>query len=83
MDKDKNNANRKVDDLRPHPSQSELFKKDLNDFELTQLAGDMQREGLWQPIQISAAGEIINGHARVLFARKLGWKEIDFIVRDD
>ena len=71
-----------ISKLRPHPRQAELFK-DLNDFELAQLAADMDRNGQQVPIEILPDGTIIAGHQRVRAAKLLGWTEIDVLVRDD
>jgi len=73
---------RNLDDLRPHPLQAKMFP-DLSDPELEALSADMQRNDLQHPIEITSDGTIIAGHQRVRAARKLGWKEIDVIVRTD
>ena len=54
----------KVDDLRPHPRQSELFR-DLSEIEFAFLAGDIKRNGLQQPIEITPDGTVIAGHQRL------------------
>ena len=82
MDKDRKVVKWKLEDLRPHPRQSELFP-DLNDDELAMLASDMELNGLEVPIEITSSGEIIAGNQRVRAARKLEWTEIDALVRSD
>ena len=72
----------KLEDLRPHPRQSELFPN-LSDYELGVLASDMERNGQERPIEVTAAGEIIAGKERVRAARLLNWSEIDAVIRDD
>ncbi len=82
MDKDRKVVKWKLEDLRPHPRQSELFN-DLNDYELAMLANDMERNGQQVPIEITAAGEIIAGYQRVRAAHLLNRSEIDAVIRDD
>ncbi len=72
----------KLDDLRPHPRQAELFP-DLPHLESIALAADIKRNGLQHPIEITSDGTIIAGHQRVHAARMLGWTEIEVIVRTD
>jgi len=68
--------------LKPHPRQAETFP-DLPDADLDALAADMAANGLQHPIEILPGGVILAGHQRVRAAKKLGWKEIDVVVRHD
>ena len=71
-----------LDHLKPHLRQESLFSA-LSDGELEELACDMQARGLQHPIEILPDMTIVAGHQRVRAARKLGWTEIDVIVRHD
>ena len=64
MTKRKESRKWKVDDLRPHPRQSELFR-DLSEIELAFLAGDIKLNGLQQPLEITPDGTVIAGHQRL------------------
>jgi ParB/RepB/Spo0J family partition protein len=72
----------KLSKLKPHPRQDEIFGE-MNDAELRELADDMNRRGLQHPIEILPEGTIIAGHQRFRAAQRLGWEEIDVIVRSD
>ena len=56
---------------------------DLPEAELDALAAHMEANGQQDPIEILPDGTIIAGHQRVLAAKRLGWKEIDAVVRHD
>lgn len=73
---------RKLDCLKPHPQQKELFPP-LSDIELQCLADDLKKNGLRYPAEILPDGTIVCGHQRVAAAKLLGWAEIDCIVRHD
>lgn len=68
--------------LQDHPEQAALFG-DVSDEELDQLAAHMQAHGQQHPVEILSDGTIIAGHQRVRAARKLGWQEIDVVIRRD
>ena len=72
----------KLADLREHPRQHELFG-DLPDGPLGELAADMDANGQRDPIEILPDGTIIDGHQRHRAAEKLGWSELDAVVRND
>jgi ParB/RepB/Spo0J family partition protein len=72
----------KISKLKEHARQGALFD-DLSDAELAALAADMKAVGLRDPIEALPDGTIVAGHQRVRAARRLGWKEIDVIVRED
>jgi len=69
-------------ELHPHPRQCDMFA-DLPDADLRQLADEMRREGLIDPVEILPDGMIISGHQRVRAAKLLGWKEVRCWVRHD
>jgi ParB family chromosome partitioning protein len=72
----------KIAKLKDHPRQAEVFG-DLSDAELAALAEDMRANGLRDPIEVVSDGTIIGGHQRVRAAKRLGWSEVDVIVRVD
>jgi len=73
---------RRLEELRDHPRQQELAG-DVSETVLDELARDMDDRGLQQPVEILPDGTVIAGHQRLRAARKLGWPEINVIVRDD
>lgn len=72
----------KVSDLKPHPRQAEVFP-DLTEYQLRDLALDLQRNGLRTPLEILPDGTIVCGHQRARAARLLDWEEIDVRVNQD
>ena len=80
--KDKESRTLPLDKLHDHPKQSEMFGN-LPDAELESLAADMAKEGQRDPVEVLPDGTIITGHQRVRAARRLGWKEIEVVVRHD
>lgn len=72
----------KLNRLNDHPKQALNFD-DVPDKELAALAADMKRRGQRDPVEILPDGTVIAGHQRVRAAERLGWKEIDVIVRTD
>lgn len=72
----------KVADLRENPHQQELFG-DLPNAQLDELAADMNANGQRDPVEILPDGTVIDGHQRWRAAVKLGWTEVDVVVRDD
>jgi ParB-like chromosome segregation protein Spo0J len=73
---------RKLALLRPHPRQAEIFTPP-SEKALQELADDMAKHGLVNPVEITPDNVIIAGHSRVAAARRLGWSEIDCWLRDD
>ncbi|MFO0881550.1 MAG: ParB/RepB/Spo0J family partition protein [Gemmataceae bacterium] len=69
-------------DLQDHPQQADLVG-DLSETELAELAENMRQHGLHHRIDILPNGTILAGHQRVRAARRLGWTEIDVVVRHD
>lgn len=72
----------KVNRLKDHPRQHELFD-DVSEAELRALADHMRDEGQLDAVEVLPDGTVITGHQRVRAARLLGWKEVDVIVRHD
>lgn len=72
----------KLSKLYEHPQQAALFG-DTSDVELAALVANIKKHGLRIPVEIMPDGTIICGHQRVRAARRLGWQEIDVIVRHD
>ena len=56
---------------------------DLGAAELAALAEDMETHGLRHPVEVLPDGTIVAGYQRVRAARRLGWREIDAVVRLD
>lgn len=71
-----------VDRLQQHPRQHEFFTAP-SDVQLDELAADLKHRGQQEPIHITPDGIIIRGHRRVAAAKRLGWKELNAIVRHD
>lgn len=68
--------------LKDHPRQAEMFG-DVDEGELTALAENMQKRGQRDPVEITPDGTVVAGHQRVRAAKRLGWKEIEVVVRHD
>lgn len=53
---------------------------------IKELAESLKRDGQWDPVIIRPNGrggyELLAGHYRVLAAKKLGWKEIEALMKD-
>jgi ParB/RepB/Spo0J family partition protein len=79
---DRKKTTRKLTKLKEYPRQREIFG-DLPEYEIAALADDMKKNGLQHPVEILPDGTIVAGHQRVAAARRLGWREIDVIVRHD
>ena len=69
-------------DLKPHPDQKLLFVG-LNDAGIAELAEDILKRGLQNPIEILPRGLIVNGHQRFLACKLLGWDHIPVYIRHD
>lgn len=72
----------KIERLKANPLQA-TYVEPLDEPELRALADDMREHGQRQPIEILPDGTIIDGHQRVEAARRLGWAEIDAVIRHD
>lgn len=48
--------------------------------QIAEIAGSIRSFGFSNPIQISAAGDIVAGHGRLAAARQLGWTEVPVVV---
>jgi ParB-like chromosome segregation protein Spo0J len=72
---------RRLDELKSHPRQDELFSN-LNEAEFEKLKQSVDG-GLNVPIEITTDNVVIDGHQRLRAARELGWETIDVWVRDD
>ena len=73
---------RRLDTLKTHPKQQEYFRAS-DEREIERLARDITANGLKHPVEVLDDGTIVCGHQRVAAATKLGWSEIDVIVRED
>lgn len=79
-----------LEDLRPHPQQAVYFTG-LDEYGLTELAADIQRNDLKEPIEVLPEdntaglpkGTIISGHQRRLALIKLGHEACVVYVRYD
>jgi hypothetical protein len=71
-----------IQDLHPHALQKELFVG-LNEAGIAELAEDIQKRGLQNPLEILPNGTIINGHQRFLAYKWLGMEHIPVYIRHD
>jgi len=51
-----------------------------SDAQIAEIAGSIRTFGFSNPIQVSAAGDIVAGHGRLAAARKLGLSEVPVVV---
>lgn len=72
----------KIAKLKDHPRQAEMFG-DVGEEELKALAENMDKRGQRDPVHVTPDGTVVAGHQRVRAAKRLGWKEIDVVVRHD
>lgn len=75
-------VHKRLSELHSHPRQRDMFT-DLPNADLRQLAEEMEREGLLEPVEILPDGMIVSGHQRVRAAKLLGWRKIRCWVRPD
>jgi hypothetical protein len=68
--------------LKPHPWQKNLFVG-LNEAGIVELAADIRKRGLQNPLEILADGTIVNGHQRVRACEQLGWDHLPVYIRHD
>jgi ParB/RepB/Spo0J family partition protein len=68
--------------LHAHPRQAELFCP-AAPHEIAELAADMKRNGLRQPVEPLPDGTLLAGHRRLDAAQSLGWTHIEAWVRDE
>lgn len=73
---------RRIFDLWPNPQQAEVFDE-LNADELEALSQSLKKHGLQHPVHITPDNIVLSGQQRICAALRLGWKEIDVIVRYD
>jgi ParB family chromosome partitioning protein len=81
------NSDRRIEqwplaDLKPHSRQAEFFPPP-DEREVMELAGDLEANGLLQPVEVLPDGTIVCGHKRVQAARMLGWPRISVWIRAD
>lgn len=79
---DKQQTRWKLDRIKEHPRQAKNFDVG-EDAAIALLIDDMAKNGQQHPIEVLPDGTAVAGHRRTRAARKLGWKEIDVIVRYD
>lgn len=70
----------KICDLKPFHLQGDFFPAESAEADC-ELAADMKQNGQKTPIDILPDGTIVGGHRRTEAAKRLGWKEIDAVVR--
>ncbi len=73
---------RRIDELTSHPQQGQIYA-DLSDREFQSLKDDIAKHGLRQPVEITTAGMIVDGHHRVRALRELGFEEVDAIICEE
>src|ERR1700733_15032331 len=73
---------RSITALIPHPRQPSLFAEPSAQ-EVQDLAADMKKNGLLNPVEILQDGTIIAGTKRGAAPKHPGWTEIEVWVRDD
>jgi ParB/RepB/Spo0J family partition protein len=71
-----------IQELHSHPLQKELFVG-LNEAGIAELAEDIQKRGLQNPLEILPNGTIINGHQRYFAYQWLGLEHIPVYIRHD
>ncbi len=75
----------RIDLLKPHPRQAEIFPS-VPEEQIKALAASIKESGLDHPIEVvpdCSGYTIVAGHCRVEAVRRLGWTEIDAIIRND
>ena len=70
--------NKNIDDIKEYENNA----KEHPDWQIEQIANSIQEFGFNDPIAINADNQIIEGHGRLLAAKKLGLTEIPCIVLD-
>ncbi len=71
-----------LEKLKRHQRQDDNFHP-LPAPELEALADDMRRNGQNTPIEVTPDGRVIDGHQRLRAAERLGWDEVQVLVRHD
>src|SRR5919198_5923596 len=71
-------ARRRTAELRPHPQASEVPALSAGEYEA--LKADLAQRGLQVPLEITAAGVVLDGHARLRAAHELGLTELEIRV---
>jgi DNA modification methylase len=70
---------RKTDDLTPYEQNARIHSRE----QIRRLTRSMERYGFASPILVDKYGVVIAGHARLLAARKLGFKLVPTICLDE
>jgi N6-adenosine-specific RNA methylase IME4/ParB-like chromosome segregation protein Spo0J len=71
-------ARRRVAELRPHPHASEVPALSADEYDA--LKADLSQRGLQVPLEITAGGLVLDGHARLRAALELGLAELEVLV---
>ncbi len=71
-----------LEKLKPHQRQDANFHP-LPAPELDALADDMRRNGQNTPVEVTPDGRVVDGHQRLRAAERLGWDEVQVLVRYD
>jgi N6-adenosine-specific RNA methylase IME4 len=71
-------ARRRVAELRPHPHASEVPALSADEYDA--LKADLAQRGLQVPLEITATGVVLDGHARLRAALELGLAELEVLV---
>jgi len=71
-----------VAELKPHPLQSEYYR-DVAPAELDHLVESISQQGLRHPPEILPNGTILDGHQRLRAIKRLGWDEVECVVREE
>src|SRR5205085_215261 len=71
-------ARRRVAGLCPHPHAAEVPALSAGEYDA--LKTDLAQRGLQVPLEITAAGVVLDGHARLRAARELGLAELEVLV---
>lgn len=69
-------------DLKIHPLQKEIYTERA-DWQLDELAADMEKNGQDEPVEVLPDRTIVAGHGRVDAAKLLGWTTIRCWIRRD
>ena len=72
-----------IDELKPNSFNAEIFPHSLEAESIGDLAENIDRNGLWVPIDVTRDLIILNGHRRWMACRALGHETIAVVVRVD
>lgn len=73
---------RPVDGLEPHPLSAEIFGE-LPPEKFLELQEDIDEVGLRYPLELDIHGRVICGSQRLRAIKRLGWQEVQCIIRSD